>query len=157
MFMRRLFSVTRKTAAFFAVVACFFLSAAPAGATGTLTIQRSHAAAQTYRDVEIRVLYGALFVTSQDGRGTLVFPKAACSFQGQIFVCYVTGVTLVQAGQSTALDLKRGTIYFNSTDQPQPLSRSTTKVPPHSLMLSVTTERGTYIGLTGRMDEVVKS
>ena len=139
------------------VVACLAYTAVPAAATGTLTIQRQNSTPTSYKEVEIKVLYGGLFVTSQDGKGTLVIPKAACSFQGQIFVCYATGATLVQAGEATALDIKSGTIYFNSTDVPQQLSASTTKIPPHSIMLSITTGKGTYIGLTGRMDQVVKS
>ncbi|HEX3459032.1 MAG TPA: hypothetical protein VHR97_13865 [Candidatus Baltobacteraceae bacterium] len=150
-------SAFKRAAGVIGVAACFAWTASPAAATGTLTIQRHNAAASTYRQVEIKVLYGGLFVTSEDGKGTLVIPKAACSFQRQIFVCYVTGATLVQAGEATPLSFKRGTIYFNSTDEPQQLSRSTTKIAPHSLMLSMTTDRGTYIGLTGRMDEVVKS
>jgi len=150
-------SALKRAAGVVGIVACFAWTAAPAAATGTLTIQRHNSTATTYKEVEIKVLYGGLFVTSQDGKGTLVIPKAACSFQGQIFVCYATGATLVQEGEATALDIKRGTIYFNSTDEPQQLSASTTEIPPHSIMLSVTTGRGTYIGLTGRMAQVVKS
>ncbi len=150
-------SALKRAAGALGIAACFALTAPPAAATGTLTIQHHNSTATTYKEVEIKVLYGGLFVTSQDGKGTLVIPKAACSFQGQVFVCYATGATLVQQGEATALDIKSGTIYFNSTDVPQQLSASTTKIAPHSILLSLTTGRGTYIGLTGRMDQVVKS
>lgn len=147
----------KRAAAIFALAASVAVTATPALATGTLTIQKNGSAAKTYTEVEIRVLYGALFLTSEDGKGTLVFPKAACSYQGKIFVCYVTGATLVQEGEATPLDLKTGTVYFNSTSEPQQLSSSTRKIPPNGILLAVTTERGTYIGLTGLMDQVVKS
>src|SRR5690348_8818732 len=104
--MRLLPRALKGAAGLIGVVASLAFTAGPAWATGTLTIQKGSNAAQTYQDVEIKVLYKTLFVTSQDGKGTLVFPNAACSYQGKIFVCYVTGATLVQDGETSALDLK---------------------------------------------------
>jgi hypothetical protein len=71
-------------------------------------------------------------------------------------VCFATNATLIQGGQTSLLDLKTGTVYLNETDDPQSLVLSSTKVPPHSILLALSTDRGTYIGLSGRMDEVVK-
>ena len=62
----------------------------------------------------------------------------------------------MQAGKTSPLDFKSGTAYVNETDAPLPLTLSTTKVPEHSIMLTFTTDRGTYVGITGRFDEVVK-
>jgi hypothetical protein len=70
--------------------------------------------------------------------------------------CFATNATLVQAGETSPLDFKRGTIYVNDTDDYQPLVMSTTKVPPHSILASFTTKRGTYVSLNGRIDKVVK-
>ena len=71
-------------------------------------------------------------------------------------VCFPTAVTLVQGGASKAVDLRNGTIYLNLTDQAQPLMLSTTKVPPHSMLLSFTTKLGTYVSVSGRIDRMVK-
>ncbi len=86
------------------------LTSAPAPAMGTVTIQQP-TARNTYHNVEIKIIHNALFVTSADGRGTLVINRAACAYQGAVLVCFVTSATLVQAGKTTPLDFRNGTVY----------------------------------------------
>ncbi|HEX3456877.1 MAG TPA: hypothetical protein VHR97_02890 [Candidatus Baltobacteraceae bacterium] len=145
-----------KAAAMAAAVACCLAAVQPARASGTLNIHHQNGSINTYRDVEIKVLSGALFVTSDDGDGTLVVSNAACSYQGKIIVCLPTAVAVVQGGSSHALDLKSGTIYVNYTDSDQAMSRSTTKLPARNIMLAFSTKRGTSVTLTGRIDQVIK-
>ena len=136
--------------------ACFWFPAA-AGATGTISIHHSvPATTNTYSDVEIKVFSGALFLTSDDGDGTIVVTKAACSYQGKVIICFPVTAALVQDGQSNALNLKNGTIYLNYTDAAQPLSFSSAKLPANSLMMSLTTQNGTYITAHGQFDQVIK-
>lgn len=135
---------------------CLALSTVSAGATGTMTIVQADGDRNVYDDVEIKVIHGALYMTSADGKGTLIIQRAACSYQGKLMVCFATNAALVQSGETSALDFKRGTVYANTTDDFQPMVMSSTKVPPHSIMLSFTTKRGTYISLSGRIDKVVK-
>lgn len=116
----------------------------PASATGTINIQHKDGTANTYRDVEIKVLSGSLFLTSDDGDGTIVVTRAACSYQGQIIVYLPTLAALVQGGKSAALDLKSGTIYLNYTNAAQPLSRSSAKLPANSAMVAITLRNGTF-------------
>ncbi|MGA2760518.1 MAG: hypothetical protein ABSF08_09395, partial [Candidatus Cybelea sp.] len=85
-----------------------------------------------------------------------VISRAACSHQGEVLVCLATNATLVQSGMTSPLDFQRGTVYVNNTDSPQQLVLSTTKVPAHGILVSLTTKIGTYIGLTGRIDKVVQ-
>ncbi|MGZ3509915.1 MAG: hypothetical protein ACXVAC_16165 [Vulcanimicrobiaceae bacterium] len=146
----------KRIASLCALIACVALGAAPAGATGTITIRQNDGRVNAYNDVTINVIHGALFLTSEDGKGTLVIHRAACSYQGKLLTCFATSATLIQAGQTNPLDLKTGTVYLNSTDAPQPLVLSTAKVPAHSILLSLTTYRGTYVNLNGRIDKVVK-
>jgi hypothetical protein len=134
---------------------CAFIPSA-AGATGTINIHHKSGGTDTYRDVEIRIFSGSLFLTSDDGDGTIVITRAACSFQGKLMVCLPTAAALVQEGQSNALNLKNGTVYFNDTGAAQPLSRSSAKVPAHSVMLAITLRDGTFIDLHGKIDEVVR-
>jgi hypothetical protein len=143
-------------AALLTLVTWFALGSAPASATGTVMVRQSDGHLNVYQKVQLKVIHDALFVTTADGEGTLVIHRAACSYQGDLLVCFVTSATLVQAGKTSLLDFQRGTAYVNETDAPVPLSLSTTKVPAHSIMLTFTTERGTYVGITGRFDEVVK-
>ena len=132
------------------------LAPAAAMATGTIDIRHKDGTHNTYKDVDVRVLSGSLFLTSEDGDGTIVVTRAACSYQGKIIVCLPTLVALVQNGKSDALDLKSGTIYLNYTESAQPHSRSSAKLPADSVMLAITMWNGTYITLRGQIDEVVK-
>jgi hypothetical protein len=139
-----------------ALLALLSLSTLAAGATGTATIVQSNGHTDVYNDVKIKVLYGTLYITTADRTGTMIISRAACSHQGQLMVCFATNATLIQNGKTSPLDFKSGTIYANDTDDFQPLVMSTQKVPPHSILMSMTTKKGTYVGLSGRVDQVVK-
>ena len=127
-----------------------------ADATGTIKIQHKGGTVNTYPDVEIKIFSGSLFLTTEDGRGTLVVTRAACSYQEKIIVCLPTTAALVQGGNSNALSLQSGTIYLNYTDVDQPLSRTSKKLPPNSIMLALTTANGTFIDVHGRIDQLIK-
>jgi len=148
-------TVSSRIAAALVAAACCAFVPATASATGTINIHRTTGSANTYKDVEIKVFSGSLFLTSDDGDGTIVITRAACSYQGQILVCFPTAAALVQDGESSALNLKSGTLYFNSTKDAQPLSRSSAKLPANSIMATLTLKDGTSINATGRIDEVI--
>jgi hypothetical protein len=95
-------------------------------------------------------------LTSVDGRGTIVINRAACAYEGDTLVCLPTAVTLVQSGTSQVVDLASGTIYANMTGQKQQLKYSSMQLPAHSILLSITTKKGTYLNLTGVIDMVKK-
>lgn len=132
------------------------LSAAPARAAGTLQIHDSSGSFNTYTGVTVNVFSGSLFITSADGKGTLVVNRSACSYQSKIIVCLPTSVILVQGGKSNALSLTTGTLYLNYTSEAQPLSLSSAKVPAHAVILSFTTANGTYVTLHGTLGQVIK-
>lgn len=138
------------------LLAYLALNPLTAGATGTMTLVQPNGHTDVYDDVEIKIIHRALYLTSADAKGTIVIDRAACSYQGKLMVCLATGATLVQSGETSSLDFKRGTIYVNDTDDYQALVASTTKVAPHSVLVSFTTKRGTALALTGRIDKVVK-
>jgi hypothetical protein len=138
------------------LAAAFACSSSPILAAGTATIQQVDGSLDTYGNVAVAIIHKNLFVTTRDGKGTLVIQRAACAYQGQVMVCFPTAVTLVQSGESRPIDLRNGTIYLNLTGEAQPLVMSTTKVPARSMLLSITTKRGTYISVSGRIDRMVK-
>lgn len=139
-----------------ALAAWLALTASPSTAKGTMVVDHFNGKVDTYKDVAIKVLHGALFVTTKDGKGTIVIHRAACSYQGKVLVCFPTSATLVQSGKTEPLDLKTGTLYFNTTDDSQSIVLSSAKIPAHSMLLSLSTKRGTYASLNGRIDQVVK-
>ena len=132
------------------------LHAAAARATGTLQINDGDGANNTYTGVTVNVFSGSLFVTSADGKGTLVVNRAACSYQGKIIVCLPTSVILVQKGTSNALALTTGTVYLNYTGEAQPLALSSEKLPAHAVLLSFRTASGTYVSLRGTIDKLIQ-
>lgn len=144
----------RIAAAVIATLCALLPEASRAG--GTITIQHKNGTINTYNDVEIKVLSGSLFLTTDDGDGTIVVTRAACSYQGKIIVCLPTLAALVQDGETSALDLKTGTLYLNYTGDAQPLSRSSQKLAANSAMLALTLRNGTFITLHGRIDQVIK-
>jgi hypothetical protein len=152
----RLPYVILKGAALPAFIGAFLLGGAVAGAGGTAVIRQIDGSLNTYSNVSVAIVHKNLFVSTHDGKGTLVIQKAACSYQGAIMVCFPTAITLVQGGSSRPLELRNGTIYLNLTGEAQSLAFSTQKVPAHSMLLSFTTKRGTYVGVTGRIDKVVE-
>ncbi len=139
-----------------ALITACVLTPAVASATGTIDIHHKDGTVNTYADVTIKVFSGSLFLTSDDGDGTIVVTRAACAYQGKIIVCLPTSAALVQNGKSDALNLKTGTIYLNYADQAEPLSRSSAKLPAHSIMLALTTRNGTFLTVRGRIDQVIK-
>lgn len=152
----RLHSLSSTILAAFCAFACCLSTTALTYAKGTFVIRHANGQVNTYKNVSIKILHGDLYVTASDGKGTFIVNRAACSYQGKLMVCYATGATLVQAGKTSAIDLKTGTVYVNATDDPQPLVLSSAKVPAHSVLLSLTTDRGTLVSLNGRIDRVVK-
>ena len=135
---------------------CCALIPSVSSATGTINIQHNDGTVNTYGDVEIKVFSGALFLTSDDGDGTIVVTRAACSYRDQIIVCLPTTAALVQEGKSSALDLKSGTIYLNYTNTEQPMSNSSAKLPANSILLALSTKNGTFINVRGRIDQLIK-
>jgi hypothetical protein len=135
---------------------CCALAPAVANATGTINIHHKDGTVNTYGDVEIKVFSGSLFLTSDDGDGTIVVTRAACSYRDKIIVCLPTTVALVQEGKSNALDLKSGTIYLNYTNAEQPMSNSSAKLPANSILLALSTKNGTFINVRGRIDQLIK-
>jgi len=160
--MARLFPPPRAAAFpwFVIALACSLAPVAGAGvadAKGTARVQQHDGSVQVYPDVTIRLIRRkSLTLTTADGQGTLTIDKGACSYVGDIQRCLPYHVTLTQGGATHTLDFDRGTVYANLTDQKQQLPLSSTQLPPRGLLMALITERGTYITLTGKIDEVTK-
>ncbi len=130
------------------VLAC----GAAARATGTVLVQQDDGTQQIYRDVRIQVLNKTLRLTTADGEGTLIVDRAACSYVGEMLRCLPIDMKLDQGGGMRPLDFQRGTAYLNLTDQTAQLPQSSQQVPPHSIVMSLTTRIGTIVNVTGAID-----
>lgn len=126
-----------------------------ANATGTATIQPPSGAAKTYRNVRIVIWNDQMAVTSADGKGTVVFGKAACTRIGALIRCLPYDAMLFQNGQQLHIVLRPGgTVWLNPSHTSQQLSQSTTRLPPRGVLMAIQTRRGTDVTLTGTVDEV---
>ncbi len=132
------------------------LSAAPARAAGTLQIHDSSGSFNTYTGVTVNVFSGSLFITSADGKGTLVVNRSACSYQSKIIVCLPTSVILVQKRKEQRAFAHHWHALSQLYGEAQPLRLSSAKVPAHAVILSFTTANGTYVTLHGTLDQVIK-
>ena len=146
----------RAAAAIWAAVVFVLAGSLTAGATGTVHVQQSDGSMQAYPNATIRVSNKTLRITTADKKGTLVIDKAACSFIGAVMRCLPYNMTLDQGGGATPLDFQRGTVYLNPTGDKQPLPLTSKQLPPHGIMLSLTTKIGTIVNVTGTIDQESK-
>lgn len=125
-----------------------------ASATGTARIQATDGSTKTYANVHIAVWDEDLVITSSDGQGSVAFGKASCTKIGELLRCLPWDATLFQNGERRHIALQSGTVWLNPSATSQQLSHSSAQLPPHGVMLAVRTKRGTYVTLTGVVDEV---
>ena len=138
------------------LAALFGASIVPALATGTMRVQHKNGTVQTYTDVYIRILDNEMTLTSNDGKGTVVIGKAACSKIGELIQCLPYDATLEQNGSEARIALANGTVWLNPTATRQPLSLSSQSLPSHGVLMAVKTKSGTYVSLSGTVDEIKK-
>lgn len=131
-------------------------AAAPARATGTLTIQQRNGNVKVYKNTLVRVKDYAMAIVSADGNGMLVIGKASCTKVGELLRCLPYDATLDQYGDTYHIPLTTGTVWLNPTAQAQPLPYSSALLQPRGVLMSVHTKAGTYVSLSGTVDEVVK-
>lgn len=93
-------------------------------------------------------------ITSGDGQGTLVLGKAACTKVGELIECLPYDATLFQNGLRIHIALQSGTVWLNPSKTEQRMAHSSAQLPPRGVMLAIRTKRGTYVTMTGIVDEV---
>jgi hypothetical protein len=95
-------------------------------------------------------------LTSNDGKGTVVIGKAACEKTGDLIECLPYDATLEQNGSEARIALASGTVWLNPTATRQPLSLSSQSIPSHGVLMAIKTKTGTYVSLSGTVDELKK-
>jgi hypothetical protein len=133
------------------------LACRPAAATGTVLIQQKDGSSRTYENVLVRIRNAELAMTTAAGDGTLVIGKDACEAIGKLEKCLPYDATLYQNGGTFRIPLEPGgTVWLNPTAVKQPLPHSGAGLAPHGVLLSITSKKGTYVSLTGTIDEIRK-
>ncbi|HTJ27410.1 MAG TPA: hypothetical protein VMA36_14710 [Candidatus Limnocylindria bacterium] len=138
------------TAAVALIVLAGALAPSPALALGTVRIQQSDASVQNYPDVTMRLTDAALLLTSADRVSTLLVSRTNCVPDGTLVRCSPTRVVLQKGGKSYPIDMASATLYLNLRDTDEPLSFSSLRLAPSSVLLTIRTHKGTYITGSGR-------
>ena len=138
------------------LAAVLAVSGGPVGATGNGLIQQHDGSEKRYPNVRILVRDESMALVSSDGKGRLVIGKAGCTKIGELVRCTPYDATLEQAGKSVPIRLKSGTVWFNDTAQKQQLTYSSQELPPRGVLVSLRTMNGTYLSLTGTVDQRIK-
>jgi hypothetical protein len=121
-----------------------------AGAKGVSIIQKAGKDPERYPGVGITLIKNtSLTVTSPDGKDKLIMV-------GALQRCLVSGVSLQKNGQTKPLDLESGTVYVNLTNSNQPMSHTSSRLPPKGVLIALKTRIGTYITVDGVIDGDVK-
>jgi len=128
----------------------------PAAATGTARIQQADGETKTYSNVHLRIADKRMWITSHDRKGTIILDKAACTAIGKMLRCYPYEATLDQAGHHHTIVLQSGTVWINPTESMQQLPHSSTQLRPRGVLLTLRTKKGTFVSLSGTVDEVIK-
>jgi hypothetical protein len=144
----------RTLALVFGIICC--LNSAIALASGTVRVQQNDGSVRNYPDVSLRIVHRTLRITSHDGKGTLIIDHAACSYVGELERCLPYGAKLQQSGKTRPITIVSGTIYFNPTSETQTLPLSSTRLVPRGILLSLRTKIGTYVSLSGKLDELIR-
>jgi hypothetical protein len=131
-------------------------AALPASALGTARIEQPDGSVKSYANVRIVIRDQNMSITPADGKGTLVIGKAACSKIGELVRCLPYDATLQQFGESMHIALRSGSVWLNPSKTSQQLPSSSTQLPPHGVILAMNSKRGTYVSLTGTVDQVIK-
>ena len=131
-------------------------SVAPAQASGTARIQQPDGVVKIYPNVHVRIENRVLHLTSADGKGTLSISRAACSMIGGLMRCLPDQAQLAQFGETHSIALKNATVWLNPGTENLQLPLSSTQIPPHGIVVSLVTVAGTYVSLSGTVDEVSK-
>ena len=73
---------------------------------------------------------------------------------GELIRCLPYDATLFQNGAKLHIPLASGTVWLNPSQAYQPMSHSSTEIPPRGVVLAVRTRHGTELTMTGTVDEV---
>jgi hypothetical protein len=123
-----------------------------AKATGTTRIEQANKGVTVYHHTRFTIDNRALSLTSPDGKAELTIALIGCVKAGELHRCQPGGAEYRKNGAVRAIDITSGMLYFNPTGQKQPLSLSSTQVPPHGVILTIHTARGTYLSATAKID-----
>jgi hypothetical protein len=140
-------------AALGAAFAAWACAPGSARAEGVLRVQQSDGTVRVYRRVHVRIAGSTLWLRSPDGHDELKIESEACSYAGPLERCFPYDTTLRRRGVLHHIALERGTVYANLTGADAQLPHSSQHVGPLDVLVQLHTTRGTYLSLSGTLDD----
>ncbi len=136
------------------VLSALIGSALPAAAEGTTRIQQADGTIQIYRHVTMRLAGSTLWLRSGDRRGVLEVTSGACRYLGGLQRCLPYKTVYHDRGVAHTIALEHGAVYTNTTGAAVQLPHSGDRLGPHEVRVLLHTMRGTYVSVTGTLDQI---
>lgn len=124
-----------------------------ADARGVVRVQQVDGRIDHYNGVGLRLEGDTLRIISPDRIGTLLVKRAACFVVDGLQRCLPTQLILSQHG-THQITFRRGAVYLNLSDQPHAMPHSSKVVGVRGVDALLETMHGTFITITGQLDEV---
>jgi hypothetical protein len=125
---------------------------APALAKGEVTVEHKNGDTNTYSGVEISNAPNVLYLKSQDSDTTLMITKNECTKEGELLVCNKARAGVDTHGVIEELDVAQIVLFINPTQTPQPIKGSKVTMSPNTVLLEMSTKKGSYITALGKID-----
>lgn len=128
------------------------LSPLPVLAKGEVTVEHDNGDTDTYSEVEFLNAPEILYFKAQEGDSMLLVTKNECQKEGELLVCDKARAGVDTNGVIEELDVTQIILFINPTASRQPVKGSKVTMGPGTVLLEMTTEKGSYITAIGRID-----
>jgi hypothetical protein len=134
------------------MVALCALVPLPVAAQGEVRITQADGTSTTYPGVRIVDTGGAITFTLPSTQHTIVVTGTKCGRENGLRVCNSADVWFDRYGVNEELRITKGFVFVNDTSRLVHLKNSRVDMSPHTLMVEILTQRGTYIVGRGWVD-----
>ncbi len=128
------------------------LAPLPALAKGEVTVEHDNGDTDTYSEVEFFNAPDILYFKTKEGETTLLITKNECTKEGELLVCSQARAGVDTNGVIEEFDVTQIVLFINPTATRQPVKGSKVTMGPNTVLLEMTTKKGSYITAIGKID-----
>jgi hypothetical protein len=121
-------------------------------AKGEITVEHDNGDIDTYSEVEFLNASDILYFKASEGDTMLMITKNECTKEGELLVCNKARAGVDTNGVVEELDVTQIVLFINPTTSRQPVKGSKVTMGPGTVLLEMTTEKGSYITAIGKID-----
>lgn len=144
------------TKTFFSALALTFAVSTSAFAKGEINVEHSDGTLETYSGVVISNTADILYFEDPDTGTILMVSKKGCNPEGELLVCKEARMGVDTHGVIEELSVKQIFLFINPTQKAQPIKNSEVTLSPGTVLLEVSTNKGSYVTGLGKIDATTK-